>query len=75
MQANDLVIIDPSILEDQSTKSNHHIFKRIIEEKEIGTVASMDVEKSEEENANLYWVQFYMAAIRIDEKYLVRSEN
>lgn len=75
MQENELVIIDPLILEDQSTKSNHHIFKRLIAEKEVGTVAGLDVEKSEEENANLYWVQFYMAAIRIDEKYLVRSEN
>ena len=75
MQENDLVTIDPSILEDPYTKSNHHVFKRIIEQKEIGTIRNLDKEKSQEQNANLYWVQFYMAAILINEKYLVKSEE
>jgi hypothetical protein len=74
MQEKDLVTIDPSILQDQSTKSNHHLLKRIIEQKEWGSVQGLDEEKSKEENANLYWVKFHVAAIRIDEKYLVKSE-
>ncbi|MCU7549318.1 hypothetical protein OCK74_09340 [Chitinophagaceae bacterium LB-8] len=68
MNEHDLVTIDPSILEDPSTKSNHHLFKRIIAQKERGTIQHLDIEKSKELKAKLYWVKFYVAAIRIDEK-------
>jgi hypothetical protein len=72
MQENDLVTVDPSILEDPSAKSNYHLFQRIITQTEKGIVQSLDVEKSRDLNANLYWVKFHVAAIRIDEKYLVK---
>ncbi|MCU7552810.1 hypothetical protein OCK74_27070 [Chitinophagaceae bacterium LB-8] len=74
MQEKDLVTVDPSILEDQTVKSNHHLFERIIANKELGVIQNLDVEKSKEQKANLYWVKFHIAAIRIDEKYLVKAE-
>jgi hypothetical protein len=70
LHENDQVIILPEIMQDQTVKSNHHLFKRIIASKEVGTIRELDVEKSEDQNANLFWVQFHVAAIRIDEKYL-----
>jgi hypothetical protein len=70
LHENDRVTVLPDIMQDQSVKSNHHLFKRIIVSKEVGTIRELDVEKSQEQNANLFWVQFHVAGIRIDEKYL-----
>ena len=71
----DKVTVSPEIMQDESQKTNHHLFKRIIAENEIGTVRDFDDEKSAELNANLWWVKFHVAAIRIDEKYLVKVEG
>jgi hypothetical protein len=75
MNENDLVTKDPPILEDPTTKSNHHLFKQIIAQKERGTIQYLDLEKSQELKAKLYWVKFYVAAFRIHEKYLMHSEE
>src|SRR5690349_7701369 len=75
MQVKDSVVIMPDILQDQSISSNHHILKRIIENKEVGQIRSLDVQKSEEKLASLYWVKFHVAAILIDKKYLVKVDE
>jgi hypothetical protein len=74
MKEHDSVSIDDSILQDNSYKSRHFIFKRIISDKETGRVQHLDTIISEEQNSNSFWVKFHIASIRINEKYLIKEK-
>lgn len=64
------VKIDVAILEDQSQKSNHHLFQEVYKQKGTGEVIGLATEKSTKEVFK-YWVKFHFFNILIDEKYLV----
>lgn len=74
MNENDKVTIAPEILQDQSYQTNHHFLVRIVNNKEVGFIREKDLEKSEVTKLNYYWVQFHVAAILIEEKYLIKQE-
>lgn len=75
LQEKDRVTIVPEIMQDQSYKSSYHLFERILSEREVGFIRNMDLEKSREQMVNVWWVKFHVAAIRINEKYLVKVEE
>lgn len=56
------------ILQDQAYKTNHHLLVRIIDTQEVGYIREMDLQMSQETMLNYYWIQFHVAAIRIEEK-------
>jgi len=66
----DEVKVDAAILEDQTQKANHHLFKEVYKVKGVGEVFHLDTEKSTTEVFK-YWVRFHFFKILIDEKYLV----
>ena len=64
------VKLNPSVLEDHSLKSNHHLLKRIIEEDRAGEVVKVDTAKSTKETLQ-YWVKFHYAKILLPQQYLM----
>lgn len=64
------VKMNPDILKEDSRKSNHHFYKRIIEENHIGEVTHLDEAKSTSQSA-MYWVKFHYAAFLISEKHII----
>jgi hypothetical protein len=71
----DRVTIVSEIMQDIAHKSGYHLFERILREKEVGYIRNMDLDKSKERMENLWWVKFHVAAIRLEEKYLVKEEE
>jgi hypothetical protein len=63
------VKMNPDILKEDSRKSNHHFYKRIIEENHIGEVTHLDEAKSTPQDPR-YWVKFHYADFLISEKHL-----
>ena len=64
------VKIDVAILEDQSQKSNHHLFREVYKVKGVGEVLHLDTEASTKEVFK-YWVKFHFFSILLAEEYLV----
>ena len=63
------VKMKPEILQEDTRRSNHHFYKRIIEEDHIGEVTDLDKAKSTPQDP-MYWVKFHYAAMLISEKHL-----
>lgn len=75
LNEQDKVTIAREILQDQSYKTNFHLLIRVIDANEVGFIREMDHDRSKETGLNYYWVQFYVAAFRIEEKYLVPADD
>lgn len=64
------VKLNPTVLEDQSLKTNHHLLKRIIEEERAGEVVNLDHARSTGELFR-YWVKFYYGKILLPEQFII----
>ena len=71
-KAGDVVTLNPSILEDESLKRNHHLLSRILREGSEGVVREQDADKSTPQ-AFYYWVKFHYAAFLLSEFHIMRS--
>jgi hypothetical protein len=69
------VKLNPTILEDESTKSNHHFFIRVLNENSTGEVLRLDTEKSTG-HIFKYWIQFprFNALLKEDHFVLLSKE-
>ena len=68
--AGDKVKLNVAILEDESQKANHHLFKEVYKQKGTGEVINLDTENSTKE-VSKYWVQFHFFKILLQEEHLV----
>jgi hypothetical protein len=68
----DPVKLNPSVLEDQALKSNHHLLERILKEDRHGEVREQDLAKSTPK-AFYYWVKFHYAAFLLSEFHIMKS--
>jgi hypothetical protein len=59
LQQGQLVKLNPALLENEKRKSNHHLFKRIMEEDRTGEV--LNYENSEHYKG--WWVKFHYGKI------------
>jgi hypothetical protein len=64
------VKLNPAVLEDQSLKSNHHLFRRILQEERMGEIREKDAAKSTPDTTR-YWVKFQFVAILLSEQHLL----